>query len=50
MDDIYQYHLPATRRLPPILWTQVKSDLPGYLSDSQADGVIVLNWYHRQFR
>jgi hypothetical protein len=24
--------------------------LPGYLSDSEADGVSVINWYHRQFR
>ena len=24
--------------------------MPGYLSDSEADGVSVINWYHRQFR
>ena len=29
---------------------RVRSDLPGYLSDSEADGVSVINWYHRQFR
>ena len=28
----------------------MRSDLPGYLSDSEADGVSVINWYHRQFR
>ena len=50
LDDIYQYHLPPTRRIPPLLWTRVRSDLPGYLSDSEADGVSVINWYHRQFR
>ena len=50
LDDIYQYHLPPTRRIPPLLWTRLRSDLPGYLSDSEADGVIVINWYHRQFR
>ena len=49
LDDIYQYHLPPTRRVPPLLWTRVRSDLPGYLSDSEADGVNVINWYHRQF-
>ena len=50
LDDIYQYHLPPVRRIPPLLWTRVRSDLPGYLSDSEADGVSVINWYHRQFR
>ncbi|CAB4067000.1 unnamed protein product [Lepeophtheirus salmonis] len=49
LDDIYQYHLPPVRRIPPLLWTRVRSDLPGYLSDSEADGVSVINWYHRQF-
>ena len=50
LDDIYQYHLPPTRRIPPLLWTRVRSDLPGYLSDGEADGVSVINWYHRQFK
>ena len=50
LDDIYQYHLPPVRRIPPLLFTRVRSDLPGYLSDSEADGVRVINWYHRQFR
>ena len=50
LDDIYQYHLPPVRRVPPLLWTRVRSDLPGYLSDAEADGVRVVNWYHRQFR
>ena len=44
LDDIYQYHLPPTRRIPPLLWTRVRSDLPGYLADSEADGVCVINW------
>jgi len=50
LDDIYQYHLPPTRRIPPLLWTRVRSDLPGYLADSEADGVCVINWYHKQFK
>ena len=50
LDDIYQYQLPASRRVPPLLWTRVRADLPGYLSNSEADGVILINWYHRQFR
>ena len=50
LDDIYQYHLPPNRRIPPLLWTRVRSDLPGYLADSEADGVCVINWYHKQFK
>ena len=50
LDDIYQYHLPPTRRIPPLLWTRVRSDLPGYVSDAEADGVSVMSWYHRQFK
>ena len=50
LDDIYQYHLPPKRRVPPLLWTRLRADLPDYLTDSEADGVIVISWYHRQFR
>lgn len=50
LDDIYQYHLPPVRRIPPLLWSRIRADLPGYLSERAADGVIVLNWYHQQFR
>ena len=28
----------------------MRSDLPGYLADSEADGVCVINWYHKQFK
>ncbi len=50
LNDIYQYHLPPSRRIPPLLWTRLRADLPGYLADNDADGVVVINWYHRQFR
>lgn len=50
LNDIYQYHLPPIRRIPPLLWTRIRSDLPNYLSERDADGVSVMNWYHRQFR
>jgi NACHT domain- and WD repeat-containing protein len=47
LDDVYQYHLPPTRRIPPLLWTRIRNDLPNYLSEREADGVSVMNWYHR---
>lgn len=49
LNDVYQYHLPPVRRIPPLLWTRIRSDLPHYLSEREADGVNVINWYHRQF-
>ncbi|XP_069111532.1 NACHT and WD repeat domain-containing protein 2-like [Argopecten irradians] len=49
LNDVYQYHLPPVRRIPPLLWTRIRSDLPGYLSEREADGVNVVGWYHRQF-
>ncbi|XP_012943969.1 NACHT and WD repeat domain-containing protein 2 [Aplysia californica] len=49
LNDIYQYHLPPVRRIPPLLWTRIRNDLPGYLSEREADGVSVIGWYHRQF-
>ncbi len=50
LEDIYQYHLPPVRRIPPLLWTRIRADLPGYLVETEADGVIVVKWYHKQFR
>lgn len=50
LDDVYQYHLPPVRRIPPLLWTRIRNDLPNYLSEREADGVNVMSWYHRQFR
>lgn len=49
LNDVYQYHLPPVRRIPPLLWTRIRGDLPGYLSEREADGVNVIFWYHRQF-
>ena len=49
LNDVYQYHLPPVRRIPPLLWTRIRSDLPHYLSEREADGVNVIGWYHRQF-
>lgn len=49
LNDVYQYHLPPVRRIPPLLWTRIRSDLPSYLSEREANGVSVVNWYHRQF-
>ncbi|KAL8615116.1 hypothetical protein ACOMHN_054485 [Nucella lapillus] len=49
LNDVYQYHLPPVRRIPPLLWTRIRTDLPKYLSEREAGGVNVIGWYHRQF-
>ena len=49
LNDVYQYHIPPVRRIPPLLWTRIKNDLPGYFGAQETDGVNTINWYHRQF-
>ncbi|CAH1777750.1 unnamed protein product [Owenia fusiformis] len=49
LSDVYQYWTPSIRRLPPLLWIRIFTDLSQYLTMQQADGVQVIHWYHRQF-
>lgn len=49
LDDVFQYHLPPVRRIPPLLWTRIHNDLPDYLSERDADG-IVLAWHYEHFK
>ncbi len=49
LTDVFQYHIPPVRRIPPILWVRLRQELAGYLVTREADGVGVNYWYHRQF-
>ena len=49
LNDVYQYHRPPVRRLPPLLWTRVKSRLCDYITERDSGGVNVICWYHKQF-
>lgn len=49
LDDVFQYHLPPVRRIPPLLWTRIRNDLNDFLSERDADGVVI-GWNHSQFR
>ena len=40
----------ARKYFPEEYLPLLRSDLPGYLADSEADGVCVINWYHKQFK
>ena len=50
LDEIFVFWIPPVRRIPPLLWTRIRSDLSCYLVERAADGVTVLGWYHRQFK
>ena len=49
LNDVYQYWIPPVRRLPPLLWIRIRSDIGDYLIERGADGTQVVFWYHRQF-
>ena len=49
LNDVYQYWTPPIRRIPPLLWIRVKTDLGSYIVSRGSDGVLVNTWYHRQF-
>ena len=49
LNDVYQYWTPPVRRLPPLIWLRIRSDLGDYLVERGSDGARVSFWYHRQF-
>ncbi|XP_038076753.1 uncharacterized protein LOC119744738 [Patiria miniata] len=49
LDDVFQYHIPPIRRLPPLLWTRLRLDLGDYLVEGGVDNSVVYRWYHRLF-
>ena len=49
LNDVYQYWVPPVRRIPSLLWIRVRNDLGSYIVYRGASGVLVNNWYHRQF-
>ncbi|KAK3734688.1 hypothetical protein QZH41_002106 [Actinostola sp. cb2023] len=38
LNDVFQYWTPPIRRLPPLLWKRIRSDVRDYLIDRGADG------------
>ena len=49
LNDVYQCWTPPVRRLQPLLWIRIRSDIGDYLIKRGADGTQVVFWYHRQF-
>ncbi|EGD82189.1 hypothetical protein PTSG_02861 [Salpingoeca rosetta] len=51
LDEIYEWWVPPVRRVPPLIWARIVSDLEGALVERGAEGgVTVRAWYHRQHR
>ncbi|XP_074652791.1 NACHT and WD repeat domain-containing protein 2-like [Tubulanus polymorphus] len=49
LNSIYTYWLPPIRRIPPSLWTRIRSDIDTYLVEREANGVLAVYWYHQEF-
>ncbi|GFR71930.1 NACHT domain- and WD repeat-containing protein 1 [Elysia marginata] len=50
MDEVVATHKPPRRRLPGLLWTRLKMDLEGLITEVRADGTRTLTWAHQQIR
>lgn len=49
LDSVFQWWTPPTRRLPPLCWTRLETDLGHMLQRRGADGSVpVWCWFHRQ--
>lgn len=49
LNSVFTYWLPPIRRIPPAILTRLRLQLKGYVVDREADGVVVVYWYHRKF-
>ena len=49
LNSVFEYHLPPIRRLPSILWSRIRADIEGYITNREADGATVMAWHHRHF-
>ncbi|KAK2165589.1 hypothetical protein LSH36_48g05020 [Paralvinella palmiformis] len=49
LNTTFTYWRPPIRRIPPLLWIRVRGDINSYIVERSVDGIMVLQWYHRQF-
>ena len=49
LNDAFIHWLPPMRRIPPLLWPRLHNELSSYITQREANGIIVFYWYHRQF-
>jgi WD40 repeat protein len=48
-DEKTQKRWEDDKKLPPILWSRLFFDLQPYLGFAQADGALLMRWFHREF-
>ena len=49
LNDVFQYWLPPVRRIPPLLIPRLQDELSSYIMQREANGTVVIYWYHMQF-
>ena len=49
LNKIFRLWNPPVRRIPPLIWTRIRSEIQSYIVERSADDQLVLYWYHRQF-
>ncbi|CAH1773349.1 unnamed protein product [Owenia fusiformis] len=49
MNEVLKTSTPTVRRLPPLLWLHLRSDIDAFMVQKEADGVTVFDFSHRLF-
>ena len=49
LNDVFQHWLPPVRRIPPLLLPRLQDELSSYVMEREANGTVVIYWYHAQF-
>jgi hypothetical protein len=49
LDDVFEYWVPPIRRIPPLLWIRLKSDLSDYLVTCGSHHVHTVTWSHQEW-
>ena len=44
LNKIFKFWRPPVRRVPPLLWTRVRSEIHSYVVERSADDTIVIFW------
>eukprot|EP00055_Hartaetosiga_balthica_P018207 m.130628 g.130628 ORF g.130628 m.130628 type:complete len:1726 (-) comp9469_c0_seq1:486-5663(-) len=49
LDEVFEWWVPPVRRIPPLIFTRIISDLRGTIVQRGAEGGVTVNaWFHRQ--
>ncbi|XP_041349350.1 NACHT and WD repeat domain-containing protein 2-like [Gigantopelta aegis] len=49
LNSVFTLWEPPIRRIPPSLWSRLYLEISSFLVEREADGIVVLSWYHMQF-